>query len=322
MDHDMKPYSNDLREKIITAYQNGEGSLRRLAQRFSVSLNFVWLLVDRFRKTGQVDPKPHGGGSKRIILGKRADTLRQLVKAHPDATLAELRERLQKATGVVVSRSTLALTLKRLGYTRKKKTLHATERDEDEDVRAARCAYREGQKTVEAGKLVFVDECGTQLQMTRTYARSPKGQRAEGAKPAHRKNVSLIGALGFRRMRTALMVEGAVDGAMFKTFVKDLLVPVLQSGDTVLLDNPNIHKGQDIELAIGATGATLQYLPAYSPDLSPIEACWSKVKESLRSAGARTFLSLQKALKRALDQITESDIKGWFQHCGYCIAPQ
>jgi transposase len=109
---------------------------------------------------------------------------------------------------------------------------------------------------------------------------------------------------------------------MFKTFVKDLLVPVLQPGDTVLLDNPNIHKGQGIEAAIRATGATLRYLPAYSPDLSPIEACWSKVKESLRSAGARTFLSLQKALKRALDQITESDIKGWFQHCGYCIAPQ
>lgn len=97
MDHDMKPYSNDLREKVITAYQNGEASLRGLAKRFSVSLNFVWLLVDRFRKTGQVDPKPHGGGPKRIILGKHADTLRELVKTHPDATLAELRERLQKA---------------------------------------------------------------------------------------------------------------------------------------------------------------------------------------------------------------------------------
>lgn len=223
---------------------------------------------------------------------------------------------------MVVSRSTLALTLKRLGYTRKKKTLHAAERDEDEDVRAARLAYRAEQKTMAAGKLVFVDECGTQLQMTRTYARSPKGQRAEGAKPAHRKNVSLVGALGLRRMRTALMVEGAVDGALFKTFVNDLLVPVLQPGDTVLLDNPTIHKGQAIEAAIRATGATLQYLPAYSPDLSPLEACWSKVKESLRSAGARTFPSLQKALKRALDQITESDIKGWFQHCGYCIAPK
>jgi transposase len=145
MDHDMKPYSNDLREKIITAYQNGEGSLRHLAKRFSFSLNFVWLLLERFRKTGQVDPKPHGGGPKRTIAGKHADTLREWVKAHPDATLAELRERFQKAAGVVVSCSTLAVTLKRLGYTRKKKTLHATERDED--VRAARLAYREGQKT-------------------------------------------------------------------------------------------------------------------------------------------------------------------------------
>lgn len=317
----MKPYSNDLREKIITVYQNGEGSLRGLAKRFCVSLNFVWLLVDRFRKTGQIDPKPHGGGPKRTIAGKHANTLRELVKAHPDATLAELRDRFQKATGVVVSRSTLGLTLKRFGYTRKKKTFHATERDENEEVRTARCAYREEQTTLDARQLVFVDECGTQLQMTRTYARSPKGQRAEGAKPAHAQNASLIGALGLSRMRTALLVEGAIDGAMFKTFVDKLLVPILQPGDKVVLDNPTIHKGQGIEEAIRTTGATLHYLPAYSPDLSPIEACWSKVKESLRSTGARTFPSLQKALKKALDQITEADIKGWFQHCGYCIAP-
>lgn len=157
--------------------------------------------------------------------------------------------------------------------------------------------------------------------MTRTYARSPQGQRAEGAIPAHGKNVSLVGALALSCMRTALRVEGAIDGAMFKTFVDELLVPVWQPGDTVLLDNPNIHKGQGIQAAIRATGATLQYLPAYSPDLSPIEACWSKVKEALRSTGARTFPSLQKALNNALAQITPSDITGGFQHCGYCIAP-
>lgn len=242
----MKPYSNDLREKIISAYQNGEGSMRSLAKRFSVSLNFVWLLIERFRETGRVDPKPHGGGQKPVIAGKHVDTLRELVRAHPDATLAELRDRFQKGTGVRVSRSALAAKLKRLGYTRKKKTLHATERDQDEDVRAARLAYRAGQKTMKAGQLIFVDECGAQLGMTRTYARSPRGQRAEGAKPAHGQNVSLVGALGLSQMKTALMVEGAIDGALFKTFVDGLLVPVLQPGDIVLMDNPTIHKGHPL----------------------------------------------------------------------------
>lgn len=317
----MKPYSNDLREKIISAYQNGEGSMRRLAKRFSVSLNFVWLLIERFRETGRVDPKPHGGGQQPVIAGKDVDTLHELVRAHPDATLAELQDRFRKGTGVGVSRSALARTLKRLGYTRKKKTLHATERDQDEDVRAARLAYREGQKTMKSGKLIFVDECGARLGMTRTYARSPRGQRAEGTAAAHGQNVSVIGALGLGQMKTALMVEGAIDGVLFKSFVEELLVPVLQPGDTVLLDNPPIHKGKGIEAAIRATGATLQYLPAYSPDLSPIELCWSKVKQSLRSAGALTLQSLQKALKTALQEITDSDIKGWFQHCGYCIEP-
>ena len=136
----MKPYSNDLREKIITAYQNGEGSLRRLAKRFSVGLNFVWLLVERFRKTGQVEPKPHGGGPKRTITGNQADTLRQLVKAHarchPGGTAWTVSKGHRRG-GQPLDACGHAETP---CYTRKKKTLHATERDEDEDIRAARLA--------------------------------------------------------------------------------------------------------------------------------------------------------------------------------------
>lgn len=180
----MKPYSNDWREKILTAYQKSEGSMRSLAKRCSVSWNCVGRLIERFRATGRVDPKPHGGGPKPVIAGKHVDPVRQLVRAHPEATLAELRDRVQNGPGVRVSRSALAATLKRLGYTRTKNTLQAPERDQDEDVRAARLASRAGQKTLKAGQLIVVDACGAQLGMTRTDARSPRGQRAEGAKPA------------------------------------------------------------------------------------------------------------------------------------------
>ncbi len=292
--------------------------MRRTAERFAVSLSTVWLLVKRFRETGTLEPKPHGGGQKRKIVGKHLLVFRRLVRAQPDATLPELRDRLRHETGLVVGTSTVSLTLKRLGYTRKQKTLHATERDRD-DVCKARDAYLKRQPTMKAPRLIFIDETGAQLNMTRTYARAPKGTRAEGTKPANPgKGMSVIGALGMKGMLTAMTVEEAVDGDIFKTFLGQLLVPALKPGDTVLMDNLRAHKVQGIEDAIQCAGAHLQYLPPYSPELSPIEHGWSKLKESLRSLGARTSHAMQKALKISLEAITESDTRGWFKHCGYC----
>jgi transposase len=127
----MKPYSNDLRQRVIDAYYNAEGSLRRLAARFSVSLNFVWLLLERFRETGRVDPKPHGGGQPPKIQGEDLETLQRLVERHNNATLPELRDLFVRHTGVRVSPSTISRALKRLHITRKKIDYHASERDQD-----------------------------------------------------------------------------------------------------------------------------------------------------------------------------------------------
>jgi transposase len=132
----MKSYSRDLRTKVVDAYENGEGSLRKIAKRFSVSLNFVWLLWDRYRKTGSVEPKPPGGGQIPMIGGKDVERFRRLVEKHNDATLMELRDMFYHWTGVAVSESTIARTVNRLGLTtRKKKTLHASERDQNEALR-------------------------------------------------------------------------------------------------------------------------------------------------------------------------------------------
>ncbi len=285
-----------------------------------MSLSTVWLLVKRFRETGTVEPKPHGGGQKRKIAGKHLQVFRRLVREQPDATLPELRDRLRRQTGLRVGTTTVSMTLKRLGYTRKKKTLHATEREQDDDVRKARTAYLKRQPTMKAPRLIFIDETGAQLNMTRTYARAPKGMRAEGTKPGNPgKGMSVIGALAMKGMVTAMMIDEAVDGDIFKTFVEQLLVPALKPGDTVLMDNLSVHQVQGIEEAIHAAGAHLQYLPPYSPELSPIEHGWSKLKASLRSLGARTSNAMQKALKISLEAITESDARGWFKHCGYYI---
>ena len=114
-----------------------------------------------------------------------------------------------------------------------------------------------------------------------------------------------------------LMNEGATDGEVFRAYSERVLCPTLAAGDIVVMDNLGAHKVSGIREAIEARGASLIYLPPYSPDLSPIERCWSKIKQALRGIGARTRRKLERAIKRALETITESDALAWFAHCGY-----
>ena len=132
-------------------------------------------------------------------------------------------------------------------------------------------------------------------------------------------NVSTIGALGLEGIRTGLM-PGPIDGDTMLFFVEELLAPTLKRGDIVLMDNNPIHKLDEIEDAIEAAGAWVLFLPTYSPDLNPIENCWSKVKTRLRSLKPRTLPDLLEALVAAFASITLPDILGWFRHCGYRVA--
>ena len=315
----MKAYSNDFRRKIIEAYQKKEGSLRKLAKRFSVSFSFVWRLIKRFRKSGRVAPKPHGGGLKPKLDHVDFITLREVSDANKDATLAELSDLFFQRTGIRVSGSTIAQKLKRLRISRKKKTLHATERDTPE-VKKEREEFQKDRANMPVEKLIIIDESGIHIGMVRTDGRAPIGTRVEGDKPYNTgSTISLVGALELSGITAIMMVEGAVDGVAFETFLEKMLAPTLRPGAIVLMDNVKTHKGKKVEEIIGSTGAQLRYLPRYSPDFSPLENCWSKLKELLRKTAARTVDTLEEGVKNAVDKITEKDIKGWFKHCGYCI---
>jgi transposase len=319
----MKPYSNDLRQRVIDAYYNAEGSLRKLAVRFSVSLNFVWLLLERFRETGRVDPKPHGGGQPPKIQGEDLETLQRLVEQHNNATVAELHDLFVRHAGYRVSPSTISRALKRLRITRKKIDYHASERDQDPKIAKARAAFRRQQRRTKVlDHWIFVDECGVNLSLARRYGRAVIGQRVPGAKPAKRgPNFSVIGAMNPAGVTGALVVQGAVDAAVFETFVEQVLAPTLGPGDRAWLDNLSAHQGAGIEALITARGAELKNLPPYSPDLSPIELCWSAFKEKLRKAAARSFKALIKAVKEALESVTPEQARAWFRYCGFCIEP-
>lgn len=172
-----------------------------------------------------------------------------------------------------------------------------------------------------AKDLIFIDESGINLALTRLFARARKGQRARGARPQKRgKNVSLIGAIGLNGLITQVSLLGATDGLTFEAFIAQKLVPQLWSGACVLMDNCSIHKGKEIEALINASGAKLIYLPPYSPDFSPLENCWSKIKSVLCSIGARNYPDLAKAIEDAFDKVSLDDIRGWFTHCCYCTS--
>ena len=161
---------------------------------------------------------------------------------------------------------------------------------------------------------------GSNLGLTRLYGRAAPGQRVGEQVPGDRGgNVSTIGALGLEGIRTGLSVPGAIDGETMLFFVEELLVPTLNRGDIVVMDNNPIHKLDEIEDAIEAAGAWVLFLPTYSPDLNPIENCWAKVTSLLRSLTPRTLPDLLDALADAFASITPHDIRGWLRHCGYQV---
>ena len=158
-----------------------------------------------------------------------------------------------------------------------------------------------------------MDECSTNIAITRLYARAPKGERAFGQTPRNwGKNVSLICSLSANGIGAAMSVEGAADGVAFKTYVKHFLHPTLKRGQIVVMDNLQVHKTKRARDLIEGAGAEVLFLPPYSPDFSPIEEAFSEVKGILRRVGARTLEALLEAISEALDAVSSRDARGWF----------
>ena len=171
---------------------------------------------------------------------------------------------------------------------------------------------------VDPERLVFVDEMGTNTSLSPLRAWSRKGQRAYCSVPRNRgKNTTLLSSMSVEGMGPALAVEGATTAVVFETYVEKALAPSLRPGQVVVMDNLSAHKGDRVWELVEARGCRLMYLPAYSPDLNPIEEAFAKVKGTLRKAGARSREALIEAMGRALDAITPRDARGFFEHCGY-----
>lgn len=156
--------------------------------------------------------------------------------------------------------------------------------------------------------------------MTRLYGRAPRGERVIGTIPQnYGTNVTMLAALSSHGVEAVMTIDGATDAEVFRVYVEQVLRPTLRPGDMVIMDNLRAHKAAGIQEAIEQAGARVWYLPPYSPDLSPIERCWSKLKTYLRKANARTREALDRAIAEALALITAADAHGWFAHAGYAL---
>jgi transposase len=173
---------------------------------------------------------------------------------------------------------------------------------------------------VDPDRLVFLDESGLDTRLTRSHARAPQGQRAVGRVPGgHWRRLTILGAIARDGLVAIMTVAAATSTAVFLAFIEQVLIPALRSRPETLvaMDNLAPHKAAAVRAALRRAGLAHRYLPAYSPDMNPIELAWSKLKARLRAGAPRTINAIEDALPDALNAITPDDTRAWFHHCGY-----
>lgn len=186
------------------------------------------------------------------------------------------------------------------------------------DVQEKREEFRAAQEFLDPARLVFIDETAATTNMTRHYGRAPIGERVVDAVPfGHYKRTTFVSALRRDGLGAAMTIDGSMTGDRFVAYVEQVLLPELRAGDVVVLDNLSAHKRAEARELIESAGCALIFLPAYSPDLNPIENAYSKLKALLRKAKERTVEGLQAFLFAALDAFTPQQCANFFAHCGY-----
>ena len=173
-------------------------------------------------------------------------------------------------------------------------------------------------KKIVQSRLRFLDEAGATTVLTKLYARALGGRRTTEAVPRnYGQSTSMIATLGLNGVEAPMLIEGSVDTLVFNAYCEQVLQPTLKRGDVIVLDNLGAHRASRIEEIAAGCGARVLWLPPYSPDFSPIELMWSKVKAYLKKVKARSQTELEKAIAQGLQTITLSDCRNWFRHCGY-----
>ena len=308
-----KPYSQDLRVRLIESVECG-ATRREAAERFEVSASSAVRWVQRWVGTGSTAAKSSGGSTS--PLERHAEWLLELVAEQPDLTLDEVAAAMHKRR-IAGSRTAVWRFFARHKITFKKKTMRATERDRADIARERRRWIRE-QGLLDPAKLVFIDETATTTNMARLRGRCPRGMRLIGQVPqGHWDTLTFVAGLRHDGIVAPFLIEGPMNGETFLAYLQQCLVPTLEPDDIVVADNLSVHKVPGARDAIEAAGATLRYLPRYSPDLDPIELPFAKLKALLRKAAERSIPRLQRRIASLIPRFSARECASYLSHAGY-----
>ena len=308
-----RPYSNDLRECVISARAGGR-SCREVARLFNVSVSSVVRWSRRHKRTGSVRPDRIGRIHGSFLDGCR-DWILARVRACPQITVRQLQALLAER-GIPAGRDAVWRALRSLGYTFKKKTPVADERDRP-DVKRRRERWKRHQGRADPRKLVFIDETCVKTDMAPLRGWAPKGERLPGKAPGRWRTSTFIGALRHDRIDAPWVLDGPVNADAFRAYVETQLVPTLGRGDIVIMDNLGSHKTEAVRAAIRGAGAHLLFLPPYSPDLNPIEQVFAKLKHWLRDAQPRCRETLWRSVGDTLDKFKPQECANYLVNAGY-----
>lgn len=310
-----KPYSDDLRERVVASVLNGR-SCRETASVFGVSVASVVKWSQRQRASGSAAARRMGRPSGRA-LDEHRDWLLDRIGSGSPVSLRSLAADLA-GRGVTASPVSIWRVLRAAGFSFKK-TLFASEQDRPVIARR-RAQWRKYQGRLDPRRLVFIDETWAKTNMAPIRGWSPRGQRLHAQVPhGHWKTLTLIAALRCDRIDAPCVFDGPINGRSFAAYVEQVLAPTLGPGDIVIMDNLGSHKGLLVRQTIRRAGAKLFFLPPYSPDLNPIEQVFAKLKHLMRAAAARTIEATWKAAGDLLKRFPPDECRNYLVNAGYAL---
>jgi transposase len=308
----MKPYSDDLRKRIFSYALTH--TISETARIFQVSKNTVNLLRKLFIEEGNLNPRNTPHEYPHLITPEGEMYLSLLIIKENDITLEELRDRYEQAYGVRVSIGTMYNTLEKLNITRKKKTFSDPKKNSD-SAKVDKEIYDAQLDEIDSDKRFYLDETGSCLNMSPLYGRSREGERAYDQKPTYPSTtVSTVAILSEDGMNAQFTYTGSLNAKLFILYLDIYVLPSINNNQTLIMDRHPVHCAKSVKKYLKQNNIKFLYLPAYSPDLNPIEEAFSKIKQFIKKQKARTVFDLLKILKKAFEIITKNDAKGYFNH--------
>jgi transposase len=306
--------SVDLRERVVAAVADGI-SCRAAAVRFGVSAASAIRWRQRAVREGSPAPKPQGGDRRSGRIDAHGDLIRATIAETPDMTLEELQAMLRGQASRSASARCGGSSIVTRSRVKKDRARHRAGPARHPE---PSLDWFEDQIDLDPDRLVFIDETWASTNMARRHGRCRRGERLRAGMPhGHWKTTTFVAGLRNTGMVAPMVLDGPINRDAFTAYVRQVLVPELRLGDIVIMDNLSSHKGADVREAIEAAGATLRFLPPYSPDFNPIEKAFSKLKAHLRKAAERTIHGLWSAIGRILDLYSPQECQNYFSACGY-----